>query len=164
MLARARVLGGLKMLKPSIVKTDWQRVINDIHNSGTSLQAIAKNLNVAKTTLIGWRAGATPNHHDGEALLTMWCYISRKSRSEVPVTVTKGSKQQVLLIGGRLDGRRVVMTERREELLIDKEIYLRRVISLGHASIEVYVAASLSECKSADLLTLLIAGYKGSFY
>lgn len=80
------------------------------------------------------------------------------------MTVTKGSKQQVLLIGGRLDGRRVVMTERREELLIDKEIYLRRVISLGHASIEVYVAASLSECKSADLLTLLIAGYKGSFY
>ena len=152
------------MIKPSIAKTDWQRVISDIHNSGTTLQALAESLNVAKSTLIGWRAGATPSHHDGEALLTMWCYISRKSRSEVPVEITKGTERQVLLIGGRLDGKRVTVTSRYDEISLEREEYVRRVLNVGPASVTVYVAANLSECKPADILKLLTAGYKGSFY
>lgn len=36
------------------------------------MQALADELMVARTTLIGWRQGAEPPHSGGDRLLTLW--------------------------------------------------------------------------------------------
>ena len=41
-------------------KTDWFRVINDITRSGIPLQEIARELDVSKSAIIGWKQGAPP--------------------------------------------------------------------------------------------------------
>ncbi|KFC08515.1 hypothetical protein GTGU_01432 [Trabulsiella guamensis ATCC 49490] len=151
------------MIKPAILQTNWRQVINDIHSSGASLLSIAESLNVAKTTLLGWREGATPNHHYGEALLELWCYTSRKSRNEAPTMVALGRKERVLLLGGKLDGRRAEIAPGVPEVILDKEIYARREIALGQTRAAVYVAANLTDCKAADLLALLVSGYRKSY-
>ncbi|EBD0592307.1 hypothetical protein ACFWQX_004269 [Salmonella enterica] len=69
-------------------KTDWFRVINDITRSGIPLQKIARELDVSKSAIIGWKQGAAPNHHTGEALIDFWCYVTQRLRSELPAQVT----------------------------------------------------------------------------
>ncbi|MBT0726806.1 hypothetical protein HGT73_05315 [Rosenbergiella australiborealis] len=69
------------------VKIDWFRVITDITRKGIPLQAIAKELDVSKSAIIGWKQGAAPNHHTGEALINFWCYVTHHERPELPVVV-----------------------------------------------------------------------------
>ncbi|WP_406706394.1 hypothetical protein [Sodalis sp.] len=47
------------------VKTDWFRVINDITRAGIPLQEIARELDVSKSAIIGWKQGAAPSQHHG---------------------------------------------------------------------------------------------------
>lgn len=70
------------------VKTDWFRVINDITRCGIPLQEIARELDISKSAIIGWKQGAAPNHHNGEALIDFWCYVTRRERVELPVQVS----------------------------------------------------------------------------
>ncbi|WP_025245190.1 hypothetical protein [Candidatus Sodalis pierantonius] len=70
------------------VKTDWFRVINDITRAGIPLQEIARELDVSKSAIIGWKQGAAPNHHTGEALTDFWCYVMHRQRTELPVQVS----------------------------------------------------------------------------
>lgn len=44
--------------------------------SGYSLQDIANELDVVASTLIGWKKGASPRHHTGEALIELWCRVA----------------------------------------------------------------------------------------
>ncbi|MDV0787362.1 hypothetical protein VC623_22400 [Citrobacter amalonaticus] len=69
-------------------KTDWFRVINDITRSGIPLQEIARELDVSKSAIIGWKQGAAPNHHTGESLIDFWCYVTQRPRAELPAQVT----------------------------------------------------------------------------
>ena len=57
-------------------KTDWFRVISDITRTGILLHEIARELDVSKSAIIGWKQGAAPNHHTGEALIDFWCYVT----------------------------------------------------------------------------------------
>ena len=70
------------------VKTDWFRVINDITRCGIPLQEIARELDISKSAIIGWKHGAAPNHHNGEALIDYWCYVTHRERVELPVQVS----------------------------------------------------------------------------
>ena len=89
MLARARARFAIfPMPVVATFKTDWFRVINDITRSGIPLQEIARELDVSKSAIIGWKQGAAPNHHTGEALIDFWCYVTQRPRSELPAQVT----------------------------------------------------------------------------
>lgn len=70
------------------LKTDWFRIISDITRSGIPLQEIARELDVSKSAVIGWKQGAAPTHHTGEALIDFWCMVTQRARSEVPAQVT----------------------------------------------------------------------------
>ncbi|WP_447716867.1 hypothetical protein [Pluralibacter gergoviae] len=71
------------------VKTDWLRVVTDITNTGISLQELAGGLDVSKSAVIGWKQGAAPNHHTGEALIAVWCKVTYRDRSKIPVRVVQ---------------------------------------------------------------------------
>lgn len=51
------------------------------------MQALADELMVARTTLIGWRQGAEPPHSGGDRLLTLWSRSTGLERTLAP-TVT----------------------------------------------------------------------------
>lgn len=68
----------------NIHKIDWFRLLSDISRQGYSLQVIADELDVVASTLIGWKKGASPRHHTGEALIEMWCRVTGKCRQELP--------------------------------------------------------------------------------
>lgn len=68
----------------SINKIDWFRILADLSRKGYSLQGIADELDVVASTLIGWKKGASPRHHTGEALIEMWCRVTGSTRKEVP--------------------------------------------------------------------------------
>ena len=68
----------------NIHKIDWFRLLLDISRQGYSLQDIADELDVVASTLIGWKKGASPRHHTGEALIEMWCRLTGKCRQEFP--------------------------------------------------------------------------------
>jgi len=65
-------------------KTDWFRLIIDLNRAGFSLQTIASEIDVVASTLIGWKKGSEPRHHKGEALIDMWCRITKKERNDLP--------------------------------------------------------------------------------
>ncbi|WHQ73439.1 hypothetical protein [Pantoea sp. Lij88] len=68
----------------NIHKIDWFRILTDMSRLGYSLQDIADELDVVASTLIGWKKGASPRHHTGEALIELWCRVTNKGRHEVP--------------------------------------------------------------------------------
>ena len=68
----------------NIHKIDWFRLLSDMSRQGYSLQDIADELDVVASTLIGWKKGASPRHHTGEALIEMWCRVTGKCRQELP--------------------------------------------------------------------------------
>lgn len=73
----------------NIYKTDWFKVLCDISRAGFSLQTIAYELDVATSTLIGWKQGASPRHHTGEALIDIWMNVTGRDRKELPRVVCK---------------------------------------------------------------------------
>lgn len=68
----------------SINKIDWFRILADLSRKGYSLQGIAEELDVVASTLVGWKKGASPRHHTGEALIEMWCCVTGRTRQDVP--------------------------------------------------------------------------------
>jgi transposase-like protein len=67
-----------------INKIDWFQILSELSRSGYSLQDIAEELDVVASTLIGWKKGASPRHHTGEALIELWCRVTGKDRQELP--------------------------------------------------------------------------------
>jgi hypothetical protein len=60
----------LPMTKTETV--DWFRVVEDVCRRGHTLATISVAIDVPRTTIIGWRQGATPKHPDGERMLALW--------------------------------------------------------------------------------------------
>ena len=69
------------------LRVDWFRIITDITRSGVALYEIARELDVSKSTVVGWKQGSEPSHHAGEALIDFWCFITHRARAEAPVQV-----------------------------------------------------------------------------
>lgn len=65
-------------------RRDWFRIIDDISRAGITLRDMADDLEVAKSTLLGWKQGAEPAHHTGEALLDFWSHVTGRGRDEAP--------------------------------------------------------------------------------
>ena len=68
-------------------RIDWFRFISDISRRQFSLSRTAAELEVSKSTLLGWKMGSEPKHGDGEALIEMWCQVTGRDREIVPVVV-----------------------------------------------------------------------------
>lgn len=66
-------------------RIDWFRVITEVLRCGHSIQSTADAIDVARTTLIGWKQGAEPRYSEGERLVLLWCKISGESRDKVPM-------------------------------------------------------------------------------
>ncbi len=49
-----------------------------------STSALARELSVARMTLVGWMDGSEPKHADGEVLLDRWCALTGKHRTFAP--------------------------------------------------------------------------------
>lgn len=66
-------------------RTDWFRVLADLAHAGISTRAVSRRLEVAKSTVLGWKQGNEPRHSDGEQLLELWATETGKPRADVPL-------------------------------------------------------------------------------
>jgi hypothetical protein len=68
-------------------RIDWWRITMDLQDAGYSLQRVADETFIPRSTLLGYRnLGAEPPHGNGEALLALW---RRVMVPAVPVTDSK---------------------------------------------------------------------------
>jgi hypothetical protein len=63
---------------------DWFRVIIDVCGEGHTHSTIAMACGTAKSTVQGWKQGATPRWEEGDALIDLWCQVVGKSRLDLP--------------------------------------------------------------------------------
>ncbi len=66
------------------ITTDWFAVIAEINRHGVSVYAISAEIQVPRTTILGWKQGTEPKHTDGEALVILWQRITNKTRDQLP--------------------------------------------------------------------------------
>lgn len=71
--------------RPGPKRIDWFRVITMVLRSGYSIQSAADSIDVARTTLIGWKQGAEPRYSEGERLVLLWCEVTALDRSALPM-------------------------------------------------------------------------------
>ncbi|HEY5850406.1 MAG TPA: hypothetical protein VIT62_06530 [Lysobacter sp.] len=67
------------------LRVHWFRVLSDLTHQGFRSRSVARRLAVAKSTVLGWKAGAEPRHSDGERLIALWCEKTGREKSSVPV-------------------------------------------------------------------------------
>jgi hypothetical protein len=72
-------------LTPAV--TDWFQVITDLGRRGIPVQVVSLEINIPRTTILGWKQGSEPKHHDGERLILFWCQVTGKERESLPVVV-----------------------------------------------------------------------------
>jgi len=64
---------------------DWYRVVVDLHQVGYTAKVIAQRIGTTEARVRGWRQyGHEPRHHDGEALLSLWCAVTANMRESAP--------------------------------------------------------------------------------
>ena len=64
----------------------WFRLFVDMKLEGWSLYDIEFELEIAKSTLIGWKDhGVEPKHADGERLIEFWSMVTAKERKDLPM-------------------------------------------------------------------------------
>lgn len=69
--------------------------INPAQRIACSQEKLAERLVVARGTLRGWLEGSRPKHDEGERLIEVWCTLSSKSRTFVPLERRSFSASQV---------------------------------------------------------------------
>lgn len=74
--------------RPGPKRIDWFRVITMVLRGGYSIQSAADAIDVARTTLIGWKQGAEPRYSEGERLVLLWCQVTGLERSALPMVTT----------------------------------------------------------------------------
>jgi hypothetical protein len=68
-------------------RTDWFRVLADLHSAGVPNSTVADYLQIPQGTVRGWKSGSEPRHHDGEQLLEVWILVTGKARTDRPTRV-----------------------------------------------------------------------------
>ncbi|MDO8298457.1 hypothetical protein [Lacisediminimonas sp.] len=66
-------------------RVSWFRIFNDLKVRGWSVYRIEEHLDVAKSTMLGWKAGAEPRHADGELLIVLWIQVTGEARDALPL-------------------------------------------------------------------------------
>lgn len=51
---------------------DWFRLIADLRKTGLTESHISNDTGIPRTTLVGWKQGSQPRHHEGERLIALW--------------------------------------------------------------------------------------------
>lgn len=64
---------------------NWFRVLVDLERNGYGATATATALNVAKSTLLGWKNGSRPGYEEGDRLLQLWGLVTGNGREMVPM-------------------------------------------------------------------------------
>ena len=64
--------------------TDWSAIVNELRRRGFTFPQMALELLIPKSTLIGYRDGATPRHDDGEVLLAFYLHHTNTDRGNEP--------------------------------------------------------------------------------
>lgn len=64
--------------------TDWTAIVGALRRMGFTFPALAIELLIPKSTLIGYRDGATPRHDDGETLLAFYLHVTNTVRGQEP--------------------------------------------------------------------------------
>lgn len=64
--------------------TDWSALIYALRRQGFTFPQLALELLIPKSTLIGYRDGATPRHDDGEVLLNFYLNTTNSARGTEP--------------------------------------------------------------------------------
>ena len=67
------------------IRIDWFAVFCDLNRRGISVQGVAEEIGVPKSTLLGWKQGAEPKHGDGERLIGFWCRVMERQREALPL-------------------------------------------------------------------------------
>lgn len=65
-------------------RIDWFWVIIDLERAGYSRTALAIAIDAKKSTVQGWKMGATPRYDDGDRLIELWCRVMGKDREGLP--------------------------------------------------------------------------------
>jgi len=68
-----------------MTRVDWFRILQDLKESGWSLYRVQEEIDIPKTTLIGYKSGAEPRHKDGEKLIGLWVRITVMPRDAIPM-------------------------------------------------------------------------------
>ena len=79
---------------PDIDPVCWAAVLADLCGGRVSSHAIARSLDIPRSTLRGWLDGAQPGHADGERVIVLWMRVTGKPRELVPTegrTMSAGS-------------------------------------------------------------------------
>lgn len=64
---------------------DWRSIIFDLLRARIRVTQIAKELKVARTTVIRWRdSGGIPLHSHGEKLIALWAKELSKDPAQAP--------------------------------------------------------------------------------
>lgn len=66
------------------VRISWFRVFGELSGRGWNLYRIAEEFDINRTTMLGWKAGASPKHEDGETIIRLWQIVTNKTRDELP--------------------------------------------------------------------------------
>ena len=69
---------------PDLDPVCWPAVLADLCGGRISSHAIARSLDIPRSTLRGWLDGAQPGHADGERVLVLWMQITGKPRELIP--------------------------------------------------------------------------------
>ncbi|GAB2494033.1 hypothetical protein [Arenimonas alkanexedens] len=73
--------------KGPVERVDWFQVLLDLSRRGYALQAIAAQIAVPKSTLMGWKnQGHEPRHVEGERLLIFWARATEHDVAKAPRT------------------------------------------------------------------------------
>lgn len=65
-------------------RINWFRVFSDLKVGGWSLYRIEDELDIPKSTMLGWKDGAEPKHYDGETIISLWIVVTGRARGELP--------------------------------------------------------------------------------
>jgi hypothetical protein len=70
----------------TLPRIDWFAVLVEFRRRGITDNALSAQVNIPRTTLIGYKQGAEPKHADGERLVRLWMAETQREREELPTT------------------------------------------------------------------------------
>jgi hypothetical protein len=68
----------------SNLRVHWFRIITDLERSGYSQAAIGAAIGTPKSTMHGWKQGASPKYEDGYRLIALWSRVTGSSPQDIP--------------------------------------------------------------------------------
>lgn len=66
------------------LRVDWFRVLADLRRLGWSSARVASQIDMPRSTIDGWKAGAVPRYSPGERLVALWVEVTGNARDDVP--------------------------------------------------------------------------------